>query len=116
MDIIENIDTVLSNALSPSGIQSFYGWYDENINDTHVTFIQLNDNGTDFSEDEAEATLYYIQVDIWSHENVEDLKKTIKTAMKTIENCTYEQGQDFYEDDIKLFHKALRFYIQEEVV
>ncbi|MDT8718986.1 hypothetical protein IAI10_20235 [Clostridium sp. 19966] len=115
MDIIQTIDTVLSNVLTPLNIQSFYGWYDSNINDTHVTFIQLNDNETDFADDEAESVIYYVQVDIWSHENVEDLKVTIKNAMKTIENCTYEQGQDFYEPDTKLFHKALRFYIQDVI-
>lgn len=115
MDIVETIDNALTNALEPLEIQSFYGWYEEDINDTYVTFIQLNNNETDFADEEAESVLYYVQVDIWSRENAEELKKTIKLAMKTIKNCTYEQCQDFYEYDIKIFHKALRFYILEEV-
>ena len=115
MDIIETIDSILLSALSPLSIKSFYGWYDSNINETHVTFIQLNDTDTDYADDEAESVEYYVQVDIWSKDNMESLKKTIKTAMKTIDNCTYNQGIDFYETDIKLYHKALRFYIVEEV-
>lgn len=115
-DIIETIDTTLSNALLSLNIESFYGWYDEDINNTHVTFILLSDEDTDYSDDEAEKTEYYVQVDIWSHENVESLKRTIKTAMKSISNCTYASGQDFYEVETKIFHKALRFYIEEDVV
>lgn len=115
MDIIETIDNALSGALNPLNIESFYGWYDKEILQTHVTFTQLNDTDTSYSDGEAEVTEYYIQVDIWSKDNIESLKKTIKTAMKTIDSCTYNQGQDFYETDTKIFHKALRFYIVEEV-
>ena len=115
MDIIEIIDTALSNVLTTLNIDSFYGWYDEDINETHVTFIQLNDTDVDYSDGDAESTEYYVQVDIWSKENLESLKKVIKSAMKGIDS-TYSGGQDFYEKDTKIFHKALRFYIQEEVV
>lgn len=115
MDIIEKIDAALSNALTPLNITSFYGWYDEDINKTHVTFILLTDIDENFSDDEAEDNTQLFQVDIWSKENVESLKKTIKAAMKTIENCTYTDGVDLYEDDTKIYHKAARFSITEEV-
>ena len=115
MDIIEKIDTVLSNTLEPLSIQSFYGWYDKNINDTHVTFILISDNEDDYSDDEAESVNYLIQVDIWSKKNMEDLKKTIKLAMKTLDNCTYSTGADLYEDDTQIYHKALRFNVLEAI-
>jgi predicted GTPase len=115
MDIIEKIDNVLTATLQPLGIESFYGWYNENINATHVTFILITDNETNFSDNEAESIDYLIQVDIWSKENMEDLKKTIKTAMKGIDNCTYSDGADQYETDVKIYHKALRFNILEDI-
>lgn len=115
-DIIETIDTALSNILTPLDIESFYGWYDEDINDTHVTFILLSDEDIDYSDDEAEKTEYYVQVDIWSKENVESLKKAIKTAMKGIPGCYYSDGRDFYEVETKIYRKSLRFYIEEDVV
>lgn len=115
MDIIEKIDTVLSNTLDPLGISSFYGWYDANINDTHVTFTLISDNEEDYSDDDAESVNYLVQVDIWSKENMEDLKKTIKSTMKTLDNCTYSDGADLYEDDVKIYHKALRFNVLEVV-
>ncbi|WP_160684691.1 hypothetical protein [Clostridium sp. C2-6-12] len=115
MDIIEKIDAVLSNVLEPLGISSFYGWYDEEIDKTHVTFTLISDNEDDYSDDEAESVDYLVQVDIWSKENMEDLKKTIKFTMKTIENCTYSDGADLYEDDVKIYHKALRFNVLEAI-
>ena len=44
MDIIEKIDIVLSNILTSLNIKSFYGWYDKDISETHVTFILLSDS------------------------------------------------------------------------
>lgn len=116
MDIIEKIDTVLSNVLTSLNIQSFYGWYDKDINETHVTFILLSDSDSDYADDEAETTTQLVQVDIWSRENIEELKKTIKDTMKTLANCRYSDGRDFYELETKLYHKALRFSITEDVI
>ncbi len=115
MDIIEKIDSALSSALIPLNITSFYGWYDKNINDTHVTFILLTDTDGDYADDEAESNTQLVQVDVWSKENMEDLKKTIKDAMKTLDNCIYSNGADLYEDDTRIYHKALRFYITEVI-
>lgn len=115
MDIIEKIDIALSDVLEPLGISSFYGWYDKDISETHVTFTLISDNEDDYSDDLAESINYLIQIDIWSKENMEDLKKTIKSAMKTIDNCTYSDGADLYEDDVKIYHKALRFNVLEAI-
>ena len=115
MDIIEKIDKILSDVLEPLGIQSFYGWYDKDINETHVTFTLISDNEDNYSDDEAESVNYLIQIDIWSKENMEDLKKTIKDAMKTLDNCTYSNGADLYEDDTQIYHKALRFNVLEAI-
>jgi len=115
MDIIEKIDAVLSNALTPLGIKSGYGWYDKDINDTHCTFLGLSDNDTDFSDDEAETNEKYIQVDLWAKQNVEDVKKVIKKAMLNMDNCRYSDGKDLIETDTGIYHYALRFYISEVI-
>ncbi|GKX65646.1 hypothetical protein [Inconstantimicrobium mannanitabidum] len=115
MDIVEKVDDVLSTLLKPLGIESFYGWYDKDINDTHVTFILVSDTEEDYSDDEAESINYLIQVDIWSKQNMETLKENIKATMKTLDNCTYESGADLYEDDVKIYHKALRFNFWVEI-
>lgn len=116
MDIIETIDTTLSNALLPLGIESFYGWYDKDIKETHVTFLGLTDSDTGFSDDEAEFNEKYVQVDIWSKENVEDIKKIVKRAMLSMDNCRYSDGRDFIEDDTGIYHYSMRFYVREVLV
>lgn len=116
MDIIEKIDTQLGTLLDDLDIEYFYGWYDEDINNTHVTFTVISDEEDNFADDDAESINYLMQVDIWSKENMEDLKKEIKKCMKSIDNCTYNDGADLYEIDTKIYHKALRFYITEEVI
>lgn len=115
MDIIETIDTTLSNALTPLNIPVNYGWYDGDINVTNCTFLGLTDIDTDFADDVAEFNERYIQVDLWSHKNVEDVKKIIKKAMMSMDNCRYSDGRDFVEDDTQIYHYALRFYVREVI-
>lgn len=115
IDIIEKITAALGDALNKLDIQSFYGWYDEDICETHVTFTLITDTEGNYSDDEAETVTYLVQVDIWSKKNMEELKKTIKYAMRTLDNCTYSDGADLYEDDIKIYHKALRFNVLEDL-
>lgn len=115
MDIIEKIDTQLGTLLEPLKIEYFYGWYEEDINNNHVTFTLISDEEDDFSDDEAESINYLVQVDVWSKENMEDLKKEIKKCMKSMGNCTYSDGADLYESDVKIYHKALRFNVWSDI-
>lgn len=115
MDIIEKIDTQLGTLLDDTDIEYFYGWFDKDINDTHVTFTLISDNEEDYSDDNAESINYLIQVDIWSKENMEDLKKIIKKCIKSMDNCTYSDGADLYETDVKIYHKALRFNVLGDI-
>lgn len=97
-------------ALKPLGVPVLYGWYDESLNKTHITFFTFNEVPEDYSDDEYESIENYIQVDIWSKENVEELKKKVKKAMKD-NGFRFIEGKDQFEPDYKLYHKAMRFYI-----
>lgn len=113
MDIIETI----SKALMPitlKGICVVQGWYDENINDTHITFCLLNDRSNNISDDEEEDIVYTIQIDIWSKNDDWKLKNEVKKLMLA-NDFGYVEGQDFFETETKLHHKALRFNYLEEV-
>ena len=58
------------------------GWYNQDINDTHITFYYITDTDANHSDDKNEAEEYYIQVDIWSEEDCFLLKRKIKKLLK----------------------------------
>ena len=69
----------------------------------------MSDEEIDFSEDTNENEEYYIQVDIWSKEDCFRLKKKVKKLLKKA-GFTYFAGNDQYEADTGIYHKAARFY------
>ena len=77
MDIIEVIAKTLES-ISLRGITVVQGWYDEDINDTHITFCLLNDDINNISDDEEEEVSYIVQVDIWSKKDEWKLKREVK--------------------------------------
>lgn len=99
-------------ALKDLGVPVLYGWYDESLNKTHITFFTFSEIPEDYSDDDYENLESYIQIDIWSRENVESLKRQVKKAMKN-KDFRYTDGRDQFETDTKLYHKALRFYISD---
>lgn len=113
MDIIEIIAKALES-ISFRGITVVQGWYDQNINDTHITFCELSDRSNNISDDEEEDIVHTIQVDIWSLKDEWKLKKEVKKLM-VLNDFGYIDGQDFIEPDTKIYHKALRFSYLEEV-
>ena len=113
MDIIEFIANALTE-ISNRGICVISGWYDEDINDTHITFCELNDRTGEVSDDEEESIIHHIQVDIWSKRDDWTLKKEVRKLMAKSE-FGYIDGEDFFETDTKIYHKALRFNYVEEV-
>ena len=58
--------------------------------------------------------LYYIQVDIWSKEDCFRLKKKVKKLLKKA-GFTYFTGNDQYEVETGIYHKAARFYFSMNV-
>ncbi|MDU6876310.1 MAG: hypothetical protein E6377_17790 [Clostridium sp.] len=113
MDIIEIIAKALES-ISSRGITVVQGWYDQNINDTHITFCELSDRSNNISDDKEEDVVHTIQIDIWSLKDEWKLKKEVKKLM-LLNDFGYVEGQDFFETDTKIHHKALRFTYLEEV-
>lgn len=114
MDIAKVISEVLKD-ISNRGITVVQGWYDENINNTHITFRELNDRSNDISDDTEENVVHTIQIDIWSRNDEWELKKEVKKLMLS-SDFGYVEGQDFFETDTRIYHKALRFIYLEEVI
>lgn len=115
MDII----SLVSSILEPLEVPTIYGWYDENLKQTHITFLEFDNLESEFADDEATQEEHYIQVDLWTFdvEESQSIKAQIKELMKE-NDCLYQGGQDLPEpqsDGSCLFHIATRWLITESL-
>ena len=86
--------------------------YYEGDEDAYLRFFYLGQDQFS-SDDDEQHTIYHVQVDIFSPGNLIQLANNTKQAMKQAGfRKSYEN--DKYEEDTKLFHKVLRFYIIRE--
>ena len=104
-----DLTAYIAEVIGITGVHVEEGWYNQDINDTHITFCYMSDTDTQHSDDTNEAEEYYIQVDTWSKEDCFLLKRKVKKLLKNA-GFTYFAGNDDYEQDTKLYHKAARFY------
>lgn len=73
-----------------------------------ITYFFYNEYGQEFGDGEEIGTNYSLQVDIWSKSDYSELVEQVKKALK--ENEFYRiSTNEFYEDDVKVYHKVLRF-------
>ena len=77
-----DLTAFIAEVIGITGIHTEEGWYNQDINETHITFYFMSDEDTDFSEDTNESEEYYIQVDIWSKEDCFRLKQKVKQLLK----------------------------------
>lgn len=111
-----DIIALVSESLASLNVDVIEGWYDKELNKTHLTVHEYLDQEDFFQDDDASALEHNIQIDVWSIDSLEayTLKKKIRKLLKE-NNFKYESGQDFYESDTKIYHKALRFTYLEEI-
>lgn len=112
-DVIE----VAAAAMQPivdSGIIVKQGWYDDNINDTHITLWLLNESDIENADDDADTYMATLQVNIWATTDNIDLKKRVKNLLKKA-GLQFIESNDNYENDAKIFVKQMRFIYCVEI-
>jgi len=55
----------------------------------------------------------YIQVDVWSKSDYTEVVEKVENYMKVAE-FTRTSAADLFEEDTKIYHKVMRFFIQIE--
>ncbi len=110
----DKMEELIYNALSPLEYPVRYGWYDEGLNQTHVTYFIVLETLDDYEDDDEATVNYTVQVDSWSKEDDREIIKQIKKLMKA-NGFTMIDKNDFFETDTKIYHKAIRFNYYEEV-
>lgn len=105
------INEMLISILSDFQIPVKYGWY-EGQKENNITFFEYLMQGSDYQDDEMVSCTHNIQIDIWGYSNIENLKiqviKTLLNAGFLLVDC-----RDLFEQDIKLYHKAIRVKINK---
>ncbi|AOR22731.2 hypothetical protein BGI42_02950 [Clostridium taeniosporum] len=80
---------------------------------TYITFFSYLEKGEQYADNEEKVTGHYIQVDIWSKKDYTNLYKRVENAMKAA-GFIRTSAADLFEKDTKIYHKAMRFFIQIE--
>lgn len=109
-----DIITITSNALSSVDVPVIEGWYDEELNKTHITIHEYFDPDGQYEDDEASLIEHNIQVDIWSKDSLEADKLKRKVRKLLLKN-DFRKGpsEGFFETKTKIYHKAMRFTYNE---
>ncbi|KHO62674.1 hypothetical protein THYS13_07370 [Thermoanaerobacter sp. YS13] len=107
MNINSKVLTVLNSLGVPVNFQIYTG-----TEKTYITFFCYLENGELFADDIQQGTAYYIQVDVWSDKNYSSLVEQVKSAMRNA-GFSFLSAYDLYEEDVKVYHKVLRFYYLE---
>ena len=76
-----DLTAYIAEVIGITGVHVEEGWYNQDINDTHITFCYMSDTDTQHSDDTNEAEEYYIQVDVWSKEDCFLLKRKVKNLL-----------------------------------
>lgn len=104
------------NALEDLKIPVTEGWYNQDIDKTQVTLMEYLEQELLYEDDEPVAIEHNLQIDVWSKDSLEafNLKNKIRTLLKA-KGFKFDDGQDFFEIEPKIYHKALRFTYLEEI-
>lgn len=100
---------LVTEVLSPLAIPVFEGWYDKELNETHITVHEYLETEEGYEDDNASEVNHNLQIDIWSKKGTESfrLKREVKRLLKE-SGFIFDSAMDDYEEKIKLWHKAIR--------
>lgn len=99
---------LIIETLEPTGVPVRFQVY-TGTEKTYITFFEYNQMGALYTEDVEDKTRHSIQVDIWSNGNYSALVKQVRELM-TNAGFTRNSEAEFYEDDLQVFHKVIRFH------
>ena len=106
------INKLLIETLKPLNIPVSFQKY-KGKETTYITFFNYLEQGEQYADNEEKATGYYIQLDLWSKNDYTELVEKIINYMKAA-GFTRTSAADLFEEDTKIYHKTIRFFIQME--
>lgn len=79
-----------------------------------ITFFEVTNFDANHADDQVYSSRMVYQVDVWSKINPDPIAKEVDRILKSI-GFARTGGADLYEDDVQVFHRALRYGILKEV-
>jgi hypothetical protein len=73
-----------------------------------ITFFEVVNRDSEFADDQSIASEIVMQIDVWSKGSTSAIAKEIDKTMKEL-GYFRMSAPDFYEEDTKVYHKAMRF-------
>lgn len=104
MSINKDVVTALKGIGVPVSFQQYSG-----DADTYITFFTYLEKPESHADDEEISTGYYVQIDVWSKKDYTDLVKVVHKKMSAA-GFMKRDFYDLYEEDLKIYHKAMRFF------
>jgi len=102
------INKIVMDALKNIGVSVSFQTY-SGKKDPYITFFTYLDKGEQFADDGEVITGYYVQIDIWSKKDYTQVSKEVHQNMLAA-NFIKKGFYDLYEDDLKIYHKVMRFF------
>lgn len=106
------INDLVIKALKPIKVPVSFQRYSGKEN-TYITFFNYLEQGEQYADNEEKATGYYIQVDVWSKSDYTEVVDKVENYMKAT-GFARTSAADLFEEDTKIYHKVMRFFIQIE--
>ncbi len=79
-----------------------------------ITFFEITNVDANHADDQAYSSRMVYQVDVWSKRNPDPIAIEVDRVMKSV-GFVRTGGADLYEDDVQVYHRALRYGITKEV-
>lgn len=101
---------IIMDALKPLGYPVYPLTY-PGTNSTYITFFEYGESSALDTDNKEQRTGYYVQVDVWTKDGslYTGLVDQVKEAL-TGAGLKRRSAVDLYEQETKVYHKALRFY------
>lgn len=79
-----------------------------------ITYFEMTNLDANHADDQAYSSRMVYQIDIWSKGNPDPIAIEVDRVMKSI-GFARVGAADLYEDDVQVYHRALRYGIIKEV-
>jgi hypothetical protein len=105
-----NVYEIIENSLKQFGYPVMYRNYEGKAR-TYVTYFEMNNFDDDYSDNEAETEVHSLQIDLFSKDDINQIKNNIKNALKVYFNGV--TMVDLTEANNCISHICFRCYFYE---